>query len=37
MNLPWPTVMAAALLFRIPRFVGFYLLIESAGNLLGRS
>ncbi len=35
MGLRWTTVLAAAVLFRIPRVVVYYLLIASAGSLFG--
>ncbi len=35
MGLRWTTVLAASVLFRIPRVVGYYLLIASAGSLFG--
>jgi len=35
MGLRWSTVLLAALLFRIPRFIGYYWLIASSGNWFG--
>jgi hypothetical protein len=35
MGIRWTTVLAASVLFRIPRIIIYYLLIASSGGLFG--